>query len=144
MDFESLEELRGAFALFDDWEERYRFLIELGAVLPDMSDALKTDGALVPGCTSRVWMVPRVVENDAGDAVFQFIADSDAQIVRGLVAILFVAYNDCPVKDIGDVDIEAFFTDVGLDKHLSPNRRNGFFSIVEKIKSYAAGNQACN
>jgi cysteine desulfuration protein SufE len=135
MQFDSLEDLKDSFALFDDWEERYRFLIDLGRILPDMPEELKTDGALVKGCTSRVWMIPQEKADEDGDIRFHFLADSDAQIVRGLIAILYVAYNNQPVNEIKAIDIEAFFQDISLDKHLSPNRRNGFFSIADDIRS---------
>ena len=137
MNIESLEELEDSFALFDDWEERYRFLIDLGAQLPPFPEELKTDGALVKGCTSRVWMIPQNKTDENGDAIFTFLADSDAQIVRGLIATLYVAYNNQRKADIASVDIESFFSNIGLDKHLSPNRRNGFFSMVEKIQQEA-------
>lgn len=130
---ETLDELVENFALFDDWEERYRYLIDLGRTLPAMDGGLKTDDNLVQGCTSRVWMQPKI-EN----GTFHFIADSDAHIVRGLIAILDRAYQGQPLTGIKDVDIEGAFAAIGLDQNLSPNRRNGFFSMVEKIKSFAA------
>ena len=135
---ETLEEIQENFALFDDWEERYRYLIDLGRTLPDMPDAKKTDDALVKGCTSRVWLH---VNKDAL-GVFTFEADSDAHIVRGLIALLLSAYSGKTASDIAQVDIDNFFSAIGLDQHLSPNRRNGFFSMVEKIKLYSAGSAA--
>ena len=130
---ESLKDLIENFALFDDWEERYRYLIDLGRTLPPMDDALKTDDTLVRGCTSKVWMVA-----DTSNGKLHFTADSDAHIVRGLIAFLFAAYQDRPLNDIKDIDIEGAFAKVGLDQNLSPNRRNGFFSMVEKIRSYSS------
>ncbi len=123
-------ELVENFALFDDWEERYRYLIDLGRTLPAMDEVLKTDESLVRGCTSRVWMHAKI----NGDN-FHFIADSDAHIVRGLIALLITAYQDVPMAQIGDIDIEAIFKEIGLDQHLSPNRRSGFFAMVERIKA---------
>lgn len=125
-----IDALKENFALFDDWEERYRYLIDLGRDLPKMDDSLKTDATLVRGCTSQVWLVPRIE-----DGVLHFQADSDAHIVRGLVALLMAAYNGQPVADIAAVDIEGIFREIGLDQHLSPSRRNGFFSMVERIKA---------
>jgi len=128
---ETLEDLVGNFALFDDWEERYRYLIDLGRTLPAMDEALKTDENLVQGCTSRVWMQP-----DIKDGKFYFIADSDAHIVRGLVAILDRAYQGQDLSNIEKIDINTAFASIGLDQNLSPNRRNGFFSMVEKIQGF--------
>jgi cysteine desulfuration protein SufE len=130
---DTLEDVKENFALFDDWEERYRYLIDLGRTLPQMDDDLKTDDNIVRGCTSRVWMV---ADTDGG--VLTFKADSDAHIVRGLIALIMAAYQGQELSDIPKIDIEEAFKDIGLDQHLSPNRRNGFFSMVEKIKSFAA------
>lgn len=127
---ESLEELVENFSLFDDWEERYRYLIDLGRSLPQMDDSQKTDENLVRGCTSRVWLVPDIKEGR-----FFFTADSDAHIVRGLVAILVAAYQGRTLEEIRDADIETAFKTIGLDQHLSANRRSGFFAMVERIKT---------
>ena len=94
---------------------------------------LKTDDRLVPGCTSRVWMEPEIK-----DGTFYFVADSDAHIVRGLIAVLHRAYQGKPVAELGSIDVEGAFAQIGLDQNLSPNRRNGFFSMVEKIKAIQA------
>lgn len=131
---ENLKNLIEDFSLFDDWEARYSYLIDLGKQLPAMDDALKTPQTLVPGCTSQVWMHGRISEEGRLD----FLADSDAHIVRGLIAVLHKVYNDQDVETIQNTDIETGFKQIGLDRHLSPNRRNGFFSIVEKIKTMAA------
>ncbi len=133
MSVNNLEELVENFSLFTDWEERYRYLIDLGRSLPHMDDAHKVDENLVRGCTSRVWLLP----NLEGD-VLSFTADSDAHIVRGLVAILKTAYDGKTLKEIRETDIDGAFSDIGLDTHLSANRRSGFFAMVEKIKSIAA------
>ena len=128
----TLQDMVESFSLFDNWEDRYRYLIDLGGRLPPMDEALKTDESLVKGCTSRVWMVSGV-----RDGLFHFLADSDAKIVKGLIYLLVVAYQDKPVSDIGSVDIEGTFEKLGLNQHLSPNRRNGFFAMVERIKAGA-------
>ena len=130
---DTLEELVVNFALFDDWEGRYAYLIDLGKALSPMEEALKTQASLVRGCTSRVWMVA-----EEKDGRFYFTADSDAHIVRGLIAILLLAYQGKTAQDIMAVDIEAAFAHMGLDQHLSPSRRNGFFSMVERIKTLAS------
>lgn len=126
----STEELCENFSLFDDWEEKYRYLIDLGRKLPDMEEKLKTENRLVPGCTSRVWM-----QEDIKEGCFYFLADSDAHIVRGLIAVLFVVYNGKSLDALQHINIEEIFSSLGLDQHLSPNRRSGFFAIVEKIRA---------
>jgi cysteine desulfuration protein SufE len=128
----NIQELAENFALFDDWEGRYRYLIDLGRTLPPMDEALKTDDVLVQGCTSRVWMIANVK-----DGIFHFTADSDAHIVRGLIAILMIAFQDKPISEIGKIDIVATFKEIGLDEHLSPNRRSGFYAMVERIRELA-------
>ncbi len=125
---ETLENLVENFDLFDDWEERYRYLIDIGRALPHLDEAERTDENLVRGCTSQVWMLADV-HND----VFHLRADSDAHIVRGLVAILMAAYNGKPLDDARAVDIDAAFKEIGLDQHLSANRRSGFTAMVERI-----------
>ncbi len=97
-----------------------------------MDESLKTDEILVRGCTSRVWMLSEVK-----NGIFHFTADSDAHIVRGLIALLVAAYQDKPVKDISGIDIESIFKEIGLDTHLSPNRRSGFYAMVERIRELA-------
>ncbi len=133
MSTDALQELVENFALFDDWEERYRYLIDLGRGLPEMEEALKTDASLVPGCTSRVWLVAQWTP----EGRLSFKADSDAHIVRGLIGVLFKAYQGKTAEEVSATDIKSAFEEVGLDKHLSPNRRNGFFSMVEKIQELA-------
>ncbi|MCE7886293.1 MAG: SufE family protein [Alphaproteobacteria bacterium PRO2] len=128
----NLDEMVENFSLFSDWEERYRYLIDLGRTLPEMDNTLKTDENLVQGCTSRVWMVA-----ETRDGKFHFTADSDAHIVRGLIALLAVAYQDKPVAELTGIDVEGAFKKIGLDQNLSPNRRNGFFAMVERIKALA-------
>lgn len=129
MTLTSIAEAVDNFALFDDWEGRYRYLIDLGRELSHMAEQQKTDDKLVRGCTSRVWMTSEIV-----DGVFHFNADSDAHIVRGLIMLLKVAYDGKPVAEIPTIDIEGMFRRIGLDQHLSPNRRSGFFAMVERIK----------
>lgn len=129
----NLEELADNFALFDDWEERYKYLIDLGKNLEPMDETLKTDATIVKGCTSRVWMVATADENGA----YHFMADSDAHIVRGLIAILLSAYEGKTAEQIKDIDIDQKFTEIGLNQHLSPNRRNGFFAMVERVRALA-------
>lgn len=130
----TLEELTENFTLFDDWEERYKYLIDLGKMLSPMSESLKTEETLVKGCTSRVWMICEIGEG----ARYHFTADSDAYIVRGLITVLLSAYQGKTAEQIQNVNIEAAFKEIGLDQHLSPNRRNGFFAMVERVRRLAS------
>ena len=127
-----LLELIDDFSFFDDWEERYRYLIDIGRKLSKMDESLKTDETLVRGCTSRVW-----VHVDIQDNVLHFVADSDAHIVRGLIALLVRIYEGKMLEEIAEIDIHAVFEEIGLNQNLSPNRRNGFFAMVERIRSFA-------
>ena len=127
---QTIEELSENFALFDDWEERYRYLIDLGRTLPDMPAEMRTEESLVRGCTSKVWMVLEIKD---GRLCIQ--ADSDAHLVRGLIALLLSAYQGKTPEEARGIDIEVQFKAIGLEQNLSPNRRNGFFSMVERIKS---------
>lgn len=126
-----LQELTENFALFDDWEERYKYLIDLGKNLPPMAEPLKTEETSVKGCTSQVWMI---CETDS-DGRYHFTADSDAHIVKGLISILLSAYQGKTAHEIHAINIEEAFEEIGLNQHLSPNRRNGFFAMVERIRA---------
>jgi len=129
----TVDELIENFTLFDEWEDRYRYLIDLGRNLPPLDDRYHTDAFKVEGCMSQVWLVPQPAEGDR----LRFAADSDSAIVKGLAAVLLTAYSDHTPKEILETDLEAIFARIGLDQHLSPNRRNGFFSMVESIKASA-------
>ncbi len=126
----SLDEIREVFSLFDDWEDRYRYLIDLAKTVPLMDDSLKTDDNLVRGCTSRVWMVTDFKNNQ-----INFTADSDAHIVKGLIGLLMAIYNHKPISALKELPIETIFLELGLSNNISPNRRNGFFAMVERLKS---------
>lgn len=130
MQTRNLSELADAFALFDNWEDKYAYLIDLGERLPVMDEGLKTEENIVRGCTSRVWLVA-----SQKNGKFCFNADSDAKIVRGLIYILLSAYQGRTAVEIGAVDIQKSFEQIGLHQHLSPNRRSGFFAMVERIKT---------
>ncbi len=130
---QTLTDLIENFALFDDWEGRYQYLIELGERVPAMDDALKTPQTEVQGCVSKVWLY----HTRGVDGRFHFVADSDGKITRGLVAIVLASYEGATADEIRALDIEDAFSKIGLDQHLSPNRRNGFFSMVERIQKLA-------
>ncbi|MDH5631006.1 MAG: SufE family protein [Gammaproteobacteria bacterium] len=128
----STEDIIDTLSFFDSWEDRYKYIIDLGKELPDMPDDLKTDDRLVPGCQSQVWIEPQQIDDK-----FQFIVDSDALIVRGLLALVMAAYNDKTADEILNFDIEDFFAQLDLIKHISPTRGNGLQAMVQKIKGIA-------
>ena len=128
------EEVRDAFGMFDDWADRYQFLMDLGKKLPPMQDADKTEETRVKGCQSNVWLVAKPVPET--DAV-EFVADSDSAIVKGLVAILWRVYSGQPARKILSYDIEKLLADLELDQHLTMNRRNGLVGMVGRIKALA-------
>lgn len=134
------DELIENFSLFDDWEDRYRYLIDLGRKLEPLPDDAKTEDTRVEGCVSQVWMVSRV--DDGDPPRIRFDADSDSQIVKGLIAVLKAVYDGKTRDEILAADIDGVFAQLGLDKHLSPNRRNGFQAMVQRIKSWAEGGVA--
>lgn len=121
------------FQYFDDWQERYRYLISLGVKLPPLDDALKTESSKVEGCLSQVWLVI----DHANDEAIHFAADSDSAIVKGLIAVLLMLYSGRSPRDILTLDIESAFEDMGLQQHLSPNRRNGFYAMITHLKRLA-------
>jgi cysteine desulfuration protein SufE len=134
----TIETIRSDFALLDEWEDRYRYLIELGRELPPFPEALRTDAHKVRGCVSQVWLASAVKRNGTGAApVLEFRGDSDAHIVRGLVAVLFALVQERTPEAILGVDARDVFAELGLKEHLTPQRSNGFFSMVERIRADA-------
>ncbi|MGB0315442.1 MAG: SufE family protein [Parvibaculales bacterium] len=129
----SLETLMDDLALFDDWEERYRYIIELGNGLKPLSEAEHNDTNKVQGCVSQVWLV-----NDRDGERLSFRGDSDAHIVRGLVAILLDLYDGKSAQEIAAYDAESAFQQLGLGEHLTPQRSNGFYAMVQRIRNDAA------
>ncbi len=128
------QEVREAFAMFDDWADRYQFLMDLGKKLPPMDAAAKTEESRVKGCQSNVWVVAHAVP---GTLSVEFVADSDSAIVKGLVAILWRVYSGQPADRILTFDIERLLADLELDQHLTLNRRNGLVGMVQRIKELA-------
>lgn len=129
----TIDTIREDFSLLDDWEDRYRYVIELGRALPPLPDALRTDANKVRGCASQVWLSSRV-EGTGEAARLDFRGDSDALIVKGLIAVLFAAYNGHSADEILAIDAPAMLADLGLKEHLSPQRSNGLASMVERIR----------
>lgn len=126
------EEILDTLGFFDDWEERYKYIIDLGKQLPGMDDSKKTEEFLLRGCQSQVW-----IDSHQQDGKLYFEVDSDAHIVRGLLAVVLSAYNQQTPTDILAFDIEEFFTKIDLVKHLSPTRGNGLRSMVQRIRDIA-------
>lgn len=134
----TIEELIDEFDFLDDWEDRYKYIIELGDELDEMPAELKTETNRVQGCVSNVWLVMDVESGDS--PVINFVADSDSQIVRGLVAILLMLCSGRTGKGILSLDIEGVFDRLELKKHLSRSRSNGFYSMVRRIRKLAEEN----
>ena len=132
-----IEEILGNFAVLDDWDDRYRYLIELGRELPPLAEAAHSDANKVQGCASQVWLDTTVRPDGAGGPVLTFVGDSDAHIVRGLIAILFAVYSGKSAREILNTDAVKLFEGIGLREHLTPQRSNGFRSMVERIRSDA-------
>jgi len=128
------EDIVDTLGFFDGWEERYKYIIDLGKQLPVMDDALKTQERLISGCQSQVWIEPYQI-----DGKLYFDVASDAFIVSGLLALVMAAYNGKTPAEVLAFDMEAFFTDVDLIKHLSPSRGNGLRSMVARINAVAQG-----
>jgi cysteine desulfuration protein SufE len=131
-----IDELAETFELLGDWEERYRYLIELGRKLPPMPEAEHDDAHKVRGCMSQVWLAS--TRHPGPPVTLEFRGDSDAHIVKGLIALLLKLTSGKTPQDIVSLDIASAFTRLGLENHISMNRRNGFYAMVERIKRMAA------
>lgn len=132
MDLPSPETIVDDLSFFDDWEQRYQYIIDLGKALPNMPTELHTPERLVKGCQSNVWM-----DIDLSDGKMQFQVDSDALIVKGLLVLVLAAYNDKAPQEILDFNIDNYFQTLDLERHLSPTRGNGLKAMVGKIRSHA-------
>ena len=133
----TIDEITENFSLLDDWDDRYRYVIELGRSLPPFPEEARTQSNKVQGCASQVWLTTRMQPNGGHGPVMTFLADSDAHIVRGLIAILFALYSGKPARDILSVDALGLFDQLGLRENLTPQRSNGLRSMVERIRSEA-------
>ena len=133
----TIDEIIENFALLDEWDDRYRYVIELGRSLAPLNERDRRDANKVQGCASQVWLATTVEPNGQGGPTLSFVGDSDAHIVRGLIAILFVIYSGKHAREIVATDAVALFERLGLREHLTPQRSNGFRSMVERIKSDA-------
>jgi cysteine desulfuration protein SufE len=132
-----IEEIVENFGLLDEWDDRYRYVIELGRTLTPLPDEAHVDANKVQGCASQVWLVTDVKPNGASGPILTFQGDSDAHIVRGLIAILFALYSGKSARDILAIDSLALFDRIGLRENLTPQRSNGLRSMVERIRAEA-------
>ncbi len=132
----AFEDIVEDFEFLDDWEDRYRLVIDMGKAMAPLDDALKVEATKVHGCSSQVWIVPKV-EGTGGDAVFRFHGDSDAMIVRGLVAVLGALYDGLTMSEVLKVDAGGELARLELNDHLSAQRSNGLRSMVERIRKIA-------
>ena len=133
----AFEELVETFAFLDDWEDRYRHVIEMGREFPALNDALKVPATKVDGCASQVWLHPRI-DGQGPDARFDFAGESDAMIVRGLIAVLHTLYAGLTLDEVSAVDAPAELGRLGLQDHLSSQRSNGLRAMVARIREVAA------
>jgi cysteine desulfuration protein SufE len=133
----AIDEIIGNFEILDEWEDRYRYLIELGRTLEPLPKDAYCDANKVHGCVSQVWLETNVSQDSRGRPVLTLRGDSDAHIVRGLVALTLALYSGRTAQDILDTDALPLFADLGLAQHLTPQRSNGLRSMVERIKAEA-------
>lgn len=138
---ETFEEIVETFEFLDDWEDRYRHVIEMGRAMPRLDDALKVPATKVDGCASQVWLVPKI-EGAGPSATLDFVGESDAMIVQGLIAILKALYAGNTVEEALKIDALASFGRLGLDQHLSAQRSNGLRAMIERLRAFSsAANQ---
>lgn len=130
------EEIIDEFSMFDDWDERFQYVIDLGKSLPLIEEKYKTDDNIIKGCQSKVWL-----HAEENDGVIAFTADSDAIITKGIIAVLIRAFSNQKAKDILEADT-SFIDEIGLKEHLSPTRANGLVSMIKQIKLYALAFEA--
>jgi cysteine desulfuration protein SufE len=137
----NFEEIADTFDFLDDWEDRYRHVIDMGKAMPPLSEAERVPATKVEGCASQVWLVPEI-EGEGAGARIRFRGDSDAMIVRGLIAILIALYDGLSAEETLAVDAQAELARLGLDEHLSSQRSNGLRAMVRRIRDIAAAARA--
>jgi cysteine desulfuration protein SufE len=133
----AIDDIIGNFELLDQWDDRYRYVIELGRTLPPLAEEAHSETNKVRGCASQVWLITHVKPDGDAGPTLSFEGDSDAHIVRGLVAILFALYSGKRAKEILDIDAEALFHKLGLRENLTPQRSNGLRAMVDRIRAEA-------
>ncbi|MEM8658257.1 MAG: SufE family protein [Pseudomonadota bacterium] len=130
------EDIADNFAFLEDWEDRYRYVIELGKAMDPLDEALRVPATKVDGCASQVWIVPKI-SGDGATATVSFDGDSDAMIVRGLIAVLRALYSGRTAGEVMKIDAPAEMARLGLDQHLSAQRSNGLRAMIERIRTIA-------
>lgn len=133
---EAFEDIAETFEFLDDWEDRYRHVIEMGKAMDPLDPAFQVAATKVDGCASQVWLRP-MIDGTGPDAVFDFKGESDAMIVRGLIAVLHALYSGLSVSEVVKVDAAAALARLGLDEHLSAQRSNGVRAMVQRIREHA-------
>lgn len=133
---DAFDEIADTFEFLDDWEDRYRHVIDLGRAMEPLDSSLRVPATKVDGCASQVWLVPEV-EGCGADAVFRFRGDSDAMIVRGLIAILIALYGGLTAREVLNIDAEAELARLDLKEHLSSQRSNGLRAMIARIRDLA-------
>ncbi|HEY7230704.1 MAG TPA: SufE family protein [Pseudolabrys sp.] len=133
----AIDEIVDNFAVLDDWDDRYRYVIELGRALPPLAESAHSETNKVQGCASQVWLLTHVKANGSSGPVLTFEGDSDAHIVRGLIAILLALYSGKSAREILDIDATEIFDRIGLRENLTPQRSNGLRSMVQRIRTEA-------
>ena len=136
MTTETFDDIAENFAFLEDWEDRYRYVIELGKEMAPLPESLRVPATKVEGCASQVWLVPRI-EGQGPGSVISFDGDSDAMIVRGLIALLRALFNGRTASEIGTIDAAARLRELGLDQHLSAQRSNGLRAMIERVHAIA-------
>jgi cysteine desulfuration protein SufE len=135
----AIDVIREDFASLDDWEDRYRYVIELGHALEPLSEEAHNSANKVRGCVSQVWLVGDLQPNAEGEKILHYRGDSDSHLVRGLIAIAIALFSDRTPEQILSVDANAAFRELGLEQHLTPQRSNGVRAMVERIRADATG-----
>jgi cysteine desulfuration protein SufE len=133
----TIDDIRENFELLEDWDDRYRYVIELGRTLEPMPEAEHSAANKVQGCASQVWLSKKVERGNVGEASLKYLGDSDAHIVRGLIAILLIIYSGHTPQQILSTDAIATFNEFGFREHLTPQRSNGLRAMVERIRADA-------
>ena len=133
----AFETLKDDFEFIDDWEERYKYVIELGKNMPALSPENQTENNKVHGCVSQVWLQTSFGTNEKGEKTLQFLGESDALIVRGLVAVLRIMLNDQTTKYVAQLDAVSALGELGLNEHLTPQRSNGLTSMIKRLQDDA-------
>ena len=134
---DAFEEIAETFEFLDDWEDRYRHVIDMGKAMAPLEEVFRVPATKVEGCASQVWLVPEI-EGQGPDAIVHFRGDSDAMIVRGLIAILIALYDGLTAREALDVDAPGEFARLGLNDHLSSQRSNGLRAMVQRVRDLSA------